>query len=54
MSIMNSCVMHKEYKFSTGDINNIHTNTFVNPLTPEKNLTHLNCPTVLCIRLLML
>jgi hypothetical protein len=34
---MNSCVTHKEEdKFSTGDINNIHTNTFVNPLTPEK------------------
>jgi hypothetical protein len=37
LSIMNSCVMHKEDKFSSGVINNIHPNTFVNPLTPEKN-----------------
>jgi hypothetical protein len=32
MSIMNSCVN----KVSIGDINNIGTNTFVNPLTSQK------------------
>jgi hypothetical protein len=36
MSIMNSCVMHKQNKFSAGDINNIHSKTFFNPQTPEK------------------
>jgi hypothetical protein len=54
---MNSCVMHNDDKFSPGDIDKIN-NTFVNPLTPEKknekNLTHINCPTVICVHLLTL
>jgi hypothetical protein len=35
MSIVNSCAMHKEDKFSTGDIHNYY-NTIVNPLIPEQ------------------
>jgi hypothetical protein len=38
MSIMKSRVKHKENKFSAGDINNIHTNTFV--ISPPSKLSN--------------